>query len=42
MGGYLLLVDMPASFERALTLVIGVICAAPLIHLCYLATQRFK
>lgn len=42
MGGYLLLVDMPTSFEKALTLLVGVFCAVPLIYLCYLAAQRFK
>jgi hypothetical protein len=41
-GGYLLLVDMPTSFDKALTLLIGVFGAVPLIYLCYLATQRFK
>jgi hypothetical protein len=41
-SGYLLFVDMPTSFDKALTLLIGVICAVPLIYLCYLATQRFR
>ncbi len=42
LSGYLLLVDMPPSFERALALLIGVFCAVPLVYICYLATQRFK
>lgn len=42
LGGYLLLVDMPTSFDKAFTLLLGVFSAVPLIYLCYLATQRFK